>query len=166
MSLKQITGGDGCTETCNVFTVDCMNDAFKVTFHANCLSGFYRYLSWENFYIGPSPTSECKFVDSDEISMTISYTACSTSLATYANFIQQTNQIHYASVEGLNFFSSFDVVCAVSKTVDTKALGGFIVTFSWNVKLVQQSEPGETSWSISTSPMRSRSSAISRTSSG
>ena len=103
-----------------------MNDAYTVTFHANCLSGFYTYLSWENFYIGAAPTSECKFVESDDISMTISYTACSTSLITHVDYIKHTNQIHYAPVEGLNFFSSFDVVCAVSKTVDTQALGGFI----------------------------------------
>ena len=57
--------------------------------------------------------------------MTISYESCSTSLATYAEYIQYTNEIHYLTDDGLSFFTSFDVTCSVEKTVNTQAPGGF-----------------------------------------
>ena len=124
-----VLGGDGCSDECNVFSVDCQNQDYKVTFHEKCLTGFYKFLSWENFYIGTetsAPSNDCKFTEATDISMTISYEGCSTSLATYADYIQYTNKIHYLTDDGLSFFTTFDVTCSVEKIVNTQVPGGFL----------------------------------------
>lgn len=32
--------------------VDCTNEKFTISYHEECLSNFYKYLKWQNFYIG------------------------------------------------------------------------------------------------------------------
>ena len=52
--------------------------------------------------------------------MNVPYTSCNTQLSTEADHIVYSNQIRYLSIDGLNFFASFDVKCKVEKTVSTQ----------------------------------------------
>ena len=132
--------------------VDCTNDKFTISYHEECLSDFYKYLKWQNFYIGDPIVwyflqvffqweslayqlkDSCKLVETSDKSVDVLYTDCNTQVATESDHIVYSNQIQYLSVDGLNFFASFDVKCKVEKTVSTQVPCYKFNFFYWSLR--------------------------------
>ena len=125
--FKTDIGGGGCSEQCNLFSVDCGNVDFTITFNTDCVSDFYKYLDWSLFYIGEEDDA-CRLVeDNTGTAVTISYADCQTQLATTADDIVYSNVINYSPSNGFNFFTEFDIKCAVSKVVNTQLINVEVV---------------------------------------
>ncbi|CAG5100087.1 Oidioi.mRNA.OKI2018_I69.XSR.g16836.t1.cds [Oikopleura dioica] len=122
-------GGDGCTETCDMFTVECSKTFFELTLDKTC-SGTYSFLKAENFYIGELDGSGavqtgCDFADfdSDTRKALVLFDRCNTNIQILGSWIYYTNKISYKSdISGLNFFRPFSVTCKVATLGHTSSI--------------------------------------------
>jgi len=122
-------GGDGCTDTCDMFSVDCSNAFFELTLDKTC-SGSYSFLKAENFYVGELDNSGavqtgCDFADydSDTRKALVLFDRCNTNIQIVGNWIFYSNEISYKSdIDGLNFFRPFSVTCKVTTVGSTGSI--------------------------------------------